>query len=128
MSVKSPLGWTLIGPTASFKGETEKNVNFISIKDDQLQQQLEMFWKTDISDSLADNKKSMSVEDQQALKIMKETAIQIDGHYQIALPCHKKPPCLPKHRQLAESRIRLLKKRLLTNEQVCLKYVVAVEG
>ena len=42
-AIKSPLGWTLIGPTASFKGETEKNVNFIRIEDDQLQLQLEMF-------------------------------------------------------------------------------------
>ena len=55
----------------------------------------------------------MFVEDQQALKIMEETAVRIDGHYQVALPWPKKPPCLPNNRQLAESRIRLLKKRLL---------------
>ena len=88
------MGWTLIGPTASFKGETEKNVNFIRIEDDQLQLQLEMFWKTDFSDSLVDNKKSMFVEDQQALKLMEETAVKIDGHYQVALPWRKKPPCM----------------------------------
>ena len=88
------MGWTLIGPTASFKGETENNVNFIRIEDDQLQLQLEMFWKTDFSDSLVDNKKSMFMEDQQALKLMEETAVKIDGHYQVALPWRKKPPCM----------------------------------
>ena len=36
----------------------------------------------------------MFVEDQQALKLMEETAVKIDGHYQVALPWRKKPPCM----------------------------------
>lgn len=70
----------------------------------------------------------MSVEDQQTLKIMEETAVKIDGHYQVALPWRKKPPCLPNNRQLAESRIRLCwRNDYLIIISFFVKYVEAVK-
>ena len=66
-------------------------MNLIQRNEDQLQQQLEMFWKTDFGASLVDDKKSMSIEDSQALKIMETTAVKVEGHYQIALPWRCSP-------------------------------------
>ena len=66
-------------------------MNLIQRNEDQLQQQLEKFWKTDFGDSLVDDKKSMSIEDSQALKIMETTAVKVEGHSQIALPWRCSP-------------------------------------
>ena len=66
-------------------------MNLIQRNEDQLQQQLEMFWKTDFGASLVDDKKSMSIEDSQALKIMETTAVKVEEHYQIALPWRCSP-------------------------------------
>ena len=59
-------------------------MNLIQRNEDQVQQQLEI-WKTDYGDSLVNDKKSMSIEDSQALKIMETTANKVEGHYQIAV-------------------------------------------
>ena len=60
-------------------------VNLIQRNEDQLQQQLEMFWKTDYGNSPVNDKKSMSIEYSQELKIMETTAIKVEGHHQIAV-------------------------------------------
>ena len=90
-TVKSLLGWSLFGPTATVKENNIGMVYLIQRNEYQLQQQLEMFWKTDFGDSLVDDKKSMLIEDSQALKIMETTAVKVERHYQIALPWRCSP-------------------------------------
>ena len=102
-------------------------VNLIQRNEDQLQQQLEMFWKTDYGDSLVSNKKSMSIVHSQALKIVETTAIKVEEHYQIASPWRCSPANVQKNRLMAETRLRLLKNRL-QDAEVCKKYVEVVDG
>ena len=64
----------------------------------------------------------MSLEDKQALKIMNETVILTGGHYQVGLPWKRRPPSIPNNRSLAESRLPLLKRRLLRDENLHTKY------
>ena len=103
-------------------------MNLIQHNEDQLQQQLEIFWKTDFGDSLVNNKKSMSIEDSQALTTMETTAVKVEGHYQIALPWRCSPPKFQNNRSVAETRLRLLKNRLQKDAEVCKKYVEVVHG
>jgi hypothetical protein len=62
------------------------------------------------------------MEDRKALKIMGATLTMIDGHYQVALPWRYNPPYLPNNKIVALRRTFLLKKRLMKNENLHIKY------
>ena len=91
-------------------------------KNDDLNRQLESLWKTDFDGSLLDSKAFDSMEDRKALKIMGSTLTMIDGHYQVALPWRYNPPYLPNNKIVALRRAFLLKKRLMKNENLHIKY------
>lgn len=126
-AVKSILGWTLVGPTEHRK-ESNFNVNFVRLEDQMLQQQVEKFWKTDFGDSIADPKSALSVEDRRALTMMEKSATLVDGHYQIALPWRHGKSCMPNNRSLAESRLRLLKRRFTKDSELFQKYKETISG
>ena len=77
VAIRSPLGWTIRGPTEKIGQEDSFNVNFLRLEtqdvDQILSQQVEEFWKTDFVDSVSSSKVSMSVEDERALRIMEES-------------------------------------------------------
>ena len=66
-----PLGWSLSGPLG-VKSHRKASMNFISV-DRQLNDQVEKFWAVEDYGATKANKKPLSVEDQQALKIIKDT-------------------------------------------------------
>jgi len=130
-AIRSPLGWTLIGPME--KTECKKShfhVNFtriVNVKpDDVLMQQVERFWRTDNAGVIPDGKISMSVEDKRALAVMESTVKLVDGHYQLALPWREPAPKLPNNRIMAERRLELLKKRFLRDSELFEKYKATV--
>ena len=45
-----------------------------------------------------------------------------DGHYEVEIPWKNYPPCLPNNRPVAEHRLKLLKKKLTRNPDMCDKY------
>ena len=47
---------------------------------------------------------------------------KVNGHFQVALPWKSYPPSLPNNREMAERRCQLLKRRLLKDEDLLLKY------
>ena len=61
VGIRSPLGWTIIGPTEKIGQEDSFN---LEDDDETLSQQVEKFWKTDFVDLTSSSKVSMSVEDQ----------------------------------------------------------------
>ena len=59
---------------------------------------------------------------------MQDTAALQDGHYTIALPWKDDAPCLENNRSpVAEHRLRLLKKRLLKDSDLHVKYAACIE-
>lgn len=121
-AVKFLLGWTLLGPVGPAHQTGRAHVNLVHSKDDLLQLQVERFWRSDFSDCLAESRVSMSLEDKQALEIIKETVTLVKGHYQIGLPRKRRPTLISNNRSLAESRLDQLKKRLLKNEDLRAKH------
>ena len=121
-AVKFPLGWTLLGPVGPANPNQHFHVNFIRSQDEMLQLQVEKFWKTDFADRLAEPEVSLSLGDKQALKIMKEMVTMTKGHYQVGLPLRHRSSSIPNNRSLAESRLRLLRRRLLRDENLHAKY------
>ncbi|XP_071476616.1 uncharacterized protein [Diadema antillarum] len=126
-AVRTPLGWTLMGPVSGKRQSTTSfHANFTRLEDDSLEQQLKQFWRVDFGGYLNQDNVGDSVEDLRALKVMKESAVMVDGHYQVALPWRSFPPVLPNNRRLAEARLGYLKKRLERNEALRDKYVETV--
>ncbi|XP_028410841.1 uncharacterized protein LOC114533508 [Dendronephthya gigantea] len=91
-------------------------------QNDDLNRQLESLWKTDFAGSLVDNKACNSIEDRKALKIMETTLTMVHGHFQVALPWRYNPPYLPNNKVVASRRVFYLKKRLMKDESLRIKY------
>ena len=92
-AIRTPLGWTLMGPMDRSNGEDcHLNVNFVcsseALREDEdcLVHQLERFWAVENSGVIPESKVGMSVEDKRALAIMEQSVKLEDGHYEIALP------------------------------------------
>ena len=131
-TIRSPLGWTLIGPMDRLECKNSHYcVNFTRIasveKEDVLMQQLERFWKTENAGLIPDCKVSMSVEDKRALAVMESSAKLVDGHYQLALPWRDPAPKLPNNQVMAERRLQLLKKRFLRDPELFEKYKATIQ-
>ena len=92
------------------------------IDNNTLHQRLERLWKTDFGDSVIGTTVSLSVEDKLALNKMEESLQRVGEHFQVALPWRQRCPELPNNRPVAEQRLQLLKKRLLKDEELLLKY------
>eukprot|EP00057_Strongylocentrotus_purpuratus_P002697 XP_003725052.1 PREDICTED: uncharacterized protein LOC100888496 [Strongylocentrotus purpuratus] len=128
-AIRSPLGWTLMGPTR--RGSDNHpgfNVHFTRTEQEALHQQLERFWELDHAvgndlDGAAD-----SVEDRRARNIMDESTILKNGHYEVGLPWKHIPPCLPRNRHLAEVRLKYLKNKFKKDEECFNKYKGTIEG
>ena len=95
-----PLGWSLSG-LLSEKSHRKASMNFISV-DHQLNDQVEKFWAVKDDGATKANKKPLSVEDQRALKIIKDTTRLIDGHYEVDLLWREDQPSLPNNRSMVE--------------------------
>ena len=130
VAVRLLLGWTLMGPTE--KIEKDSSVNFVRLEDDRdcrdeaLLHQVEKFWKMDFVDALCSSEVAMSVEDQKAKKIIKDSVVKVSGHYQVALPWRYQPPYLPTYRIAAEQRLKLSRKRFLRDEEFFQRYKGAI--
>jgi len=133
-TICTPLGWTLMGPMERSIGEDcHLNVNLVRSAealredDDCLMHQLERFWAAENSGVIPESKVSMSVEDKEALAIMKQSVKLEDGHYQIALPWKRYPPFLPYNRFMAECRLQTLKNGLLLDSELLENYKATME-
>ncbi|XP_030844258.1 uncharacterized protein LOC105444708 [Strongylocentrotus purpuratus] len=117
-AIRTPLGWTLIGPASSSSHRNSYGIHHISAE--ELHNQVKRFWEMDSGPG--DERVGESVEDVKARTIMEKTVKYIDGHYEIGLPWRQCPPVLPNNRQQAGSRLQSLKKRLQKNGSLHQKY------
>jgi len=129
-AILSPLGWTLLGPTSVKTDEYRYSTAFLTLQDDKdedrLMKQVQQFWSTDHVIEPPHCAK-MSLEDKSALETMTSSVQLVDGHYQIGLPWKQKIPYLPNNRSLAEQRLNLLRRRLLSDNELYLKYKTTVD-
>ena len=119
-AIRSLLGWTLQGPLGTSNVSSNFQVNFQ--RADLLEAQMERMWKTDFADSVSDVRTGMSVEDRQALHCMETSVTKQDGKYMVALPWRHDPQFLPNNRCVAEARLRHLKRKLSSDDQLKQSY------
>jgi len=96
-------------------------VNFIKA-DDELSQQFTRFCNQEFSDSACVKDAGLSKEDACAISIMEQSVKLKSGHYEVALPWRNTPPNLPNNQPLAEHRLKLLRRRLLKDQEILLNY------
>lgn len=106
-------------------GKTSKTIahtaNFIKA-DLQLKEQFESYCDMEFNDAAHDEARSMSANDKRAMELMINSIILEDGHYQLSLPWRNDPPCLDNNRSVAEHRLQLLRRCLLKDPELWLKY------
>lgn len=90
--------------------------------DEILHRQLEQLWKTDFGDSAVGIDTLPSIEDNKALDKMEQSLQRVGDHFQVALPWQEELPYLPNNKPMAEQRLQLLKKRLLKDGELLMKY------
>ncbi|XP_072168946.1 uncharacterized protein [Diadema setosum] len=124
-AVKTILGWTVLGPTKSSTDQTSYQANFIK-GDDALEHQLKRFWQLD-HDVGGNHSLGESIQDQRAKATMDATVNFSKGHYEVGLPWKHAPPHLPDNRQMADMRLKYLKRRLLKDDHFCKKYTATMQ-
>jgi hypothetical protein len=122
-AVETVLGWTINGPLGRHHHTVRPTTIFIRA-DHDLTQQFHEFYNREFSESLADISTKMSLNDSEAVRIMDETTQLKNGHYQMALPLKNSVNRLPDNKPMAEHRLSLLKKRLLRDTDMHVKYSV----
>ena len=118
------LGWIIFGPMFG-NGKLESSVNAVGV--DPLQTMLERMWTSDFLDAKSSTA-VLSVNDKLALKAMRETVSIVNGKYQIGIPWRADPKTLlPNNRSVAESRLRMLKRRFLNDPKFAADYAKTLE-
>ena len=119
----------------SNEAKRQMHVNVLQPKEDVkhdtdneiLHRQLERLWKTDFEDAAVGIDTLPSVEDNKALNKMEQSLQRVGDHFQVGLPWREESPYLPNNKPMAEQRLRLLKKRLLQDEDLLTKFQTTME-
>ena len=90
--------------------------------EEQLEKQVEKFWRIDSSDSLLDGMPQMSINDKRVIDIWDKSHHYMDSHYELKIPFAYYPPNLQNNRIVAENRLHSLKKRFQKDNILFEKY------
>ncbi|XP_028413873.1 uncharacterized protein LOC114536722 [Dendronephthya gigantea] len=133
VAIRSCLGYSILGrighPTNLQRSIATASVvrNVCDVADDaSLNQQLESFWKLESFGTTRNDLKPTSVQDRKALKVIEETLVKVDGHYQMDLLWKDKDVLLPNNQSVAELRLRHLRRRLEQDCELKQRYVAAI--
>ena len=119
-ATKTKFGWTLNGPLGRYAASKTTQANAIT-SEELLNRQFHQYMNLEFNDSTSESQVMMSRNDKQAITMFENSVCQIDGHYEIGIPWID-DPALPNNKPLAEHRLRLLKKKLLKDEELLRKY------
>ena len=95
-------------------------VNFVHAQstDDLCNETLQVLAQ-DFADTALPQEMMMSKEDKRALAVYEQSVTKENGHYTIALPWKESSPNLPENRKFAERRLDSLKRRLMSDAELC---------
>ena len=93
---------------------------------ERLDRQVERFWKLQ-SSGLYDDNRAMSVQDKLVTTRWEKTATFEDGHYTLPIPFRHEELRLPDNKQMAELRLRSLRRKLEKNPELSKKYAEGME-
>ena len=126
-ATKTLLGWIVWGITR--KGKLVKMVNSsnYTFADIHLEKLYRQSLDYDFPEKAAEDKREWSWEDRRFVKIMNESCILINGHYQVDLPLRDPELKLPNNKKMAEDRLKSLMKKMIRIPQFKDDYVACME-
>ena len=117
------LGWILLGPTEQRRAVCANATSVESIEAVYDKMLMADFEDVKVKDPV------MSVDDKRALKRMEETVCLKDGKFCVGIPWKVNPEeALQNNRSMAESRLRMLKKKFEANPKLKEDYTKTVEA
>ena len=126
-AVRTRLGWTVNGLMNASETRGELQAFFTQgERYEQLNQQVERFWKLE-SSGIYDDNKAMSVQDELVTARWEKTATYEDGHYTLPIPFRHEDPQLPDSKQMTELRLRSLRRKLEKNPELSKRYAEGME-
>ena len=134
---RSQLGWIVYGlPGKPNQDRDEIKINFCKVQNTeelevvngnkQLEEQFRQYANFEFNERLTEEK-DLSMEDKAFMKIMENSAVKVDGHYQTALPFRTKATKMPSNKIQAEAYANSLKKRLLRRKEEHQEYTNFME-
>ncbi|XP_078495844.1 uncharacterized protein LOC144751858 [Ciona intestinalis] len=125
-AARTPLGWSLVGPSLRYPAIDNVHVNFL-LCSEQLDERIQRSWTENFTDDPRDLPFPTSVEDRHVLQLMQETVKHSHGHYYLPLPWRSGISLPSGSRQMAERRLSSLKNRLYRDEALKEKYVNQIQ-
>ena len=92
------------------------------LKDLTISEQLAEMYMSDFNENSSE-KHTLSVEDRQFIKIMKDGEERVGSHHQLPLPLRNPIPTLPDNRSMAMKRLQSVKKRMLRDHEYKENYI-----
>ena len=114
-------GWVINGPLGRSSNVVSKSMTNCIQGEAALDKQFKEYCNQEFSDSIVDSERALSKNDEKAVQIMHDTITFRDEHYYMSLP-FKDDPILPDNLPMAEHCSTLLKKRLLKDTPLYVKY------
>ena len=106
VAVKTPLGWSLLGPSLSPSMVANCFVGLVNSKNELLHKQIRCLWETDFQPEASSGfDVPNSREDRISLQLCKTSVVQVSGHYQLPLPWKPGVKDLPDNLSLAYRRL-----------------------
>ena len=120
IAIKTLFGWTVSGSSKLPNVFDSSQINLLKTNDNEVADLLRKLYDQEFSD-MNSYKNGLSMEDQRAQQIMNDSAVLINGHYQIKMPFRTPPTHLTGNYQVAYQRLLPLKRRfqndITLNEQ-----------
>ncbi|CAH8650652.1 unnamed protein product [Schistosoma curassoni] len=124
-AVKTLLGWTVFGP-ASYPEYRKRVVNHTS-KIQALENEIRKLYDVEFSDVYS-NDKSVSIEDKAAISIVEGGTRFENGHFVVPIPWKGNPDMKGGNYEVANSRLQSLKRRLLKDDILHIRYINSIES
>ncbi|XP_045122646.1 uncharacterized protein LOC123511097 [Portunus trituberculatus] len=124
-ATRTLLGWTVNGPMRFEDGEPigATNVRTTGMTAIAQRQQSAIRYGSILgSDFSLHCGDTISMEDRRVIELWSSTTQQVDRHYQLPIPFRYKEPGLPNNLKLAERRLIELRRRLMRDPALCLRY------
>ena len=127
VAMKTPLGWSLLGPSLSLSSNQNCIVNFVKHHDKTVEQQIQTIWSTDFAIGIIVLDMPFSCEDHLMYKLLQDSVKLVNGRFQLPVPWRSGVTSLPNNRSVALNRLMCLKKRFTKNPSLKEGYVNTID-
>ena len=86
VAIKTPLGWSLLGPSLSLSSTQKCIANFVKHRDKTVEQQIQTIWSADFEKSTTVLEMPFSREDHLMYKLLQDSVKLVNGRFQLPLP------------------------------------------